>query len=91
MSVVFPLLMLLTPARVGADRAAAAVGWQTAASSIGAAGGPAIAGIVLDRVGIEAYGPIALVMAAALAVAVVALGTGVVADNEAPASQSLGT
>jgi fucose permease len=29
LSVVFPLLMLLTPARVGADRAAAAVGWQS--------------------------------------------------------------
>ena len=91
LSVVFPLLMLLTPARVGADRAAAAVGWQTAASSLGAAGGPAIAGIVLDRVGIEAYGAIALVMAAALAVVVVALRAGVDPDNEALASQSLDT
>ena len=83
LSVIFPLLMLLTPARVGADRAAAAVGWQTAASSLGAAGGPAIAGIVLERVGIGAYGPIALVMAGALAAVVVALGTGVEADHEA--------
>jgi fucose permease len=80
LSVVFPLLMLLTPARVGADRAAAAVGWQTAASSIGAAGGPAIAGIVLDRTGIEAYGPIVLVMATALALAVIALGARVDAE-----------
>jgi fucose permease len=77
LSVVFPLLMLLTPARVGAERAAAAVGWQTAAASVGAAAGPAIAGIVLDQVGIEAYGPIAVVMAAALAATVVALETGV--------------
>ena len=83
LSVVFPLLMLLTPARVGADRAAAAVGWQTAASSLGAAGGPAIAGLVLDRVGIEAYGPIALAMAAALAAAVIALQSGVNADHQA--------
>jgi len=83
LSVVFPLLMLLTPARVGAERAAAAIGWQTAASSVGAAGGPAMAGIVLERVGIEAYGPIALVMAAALAAVVVALGSGVEPDNEA--------
>ncbi len=87
LSVVFPLLMLLTPARVGADRATAAVGWQTAASSVGAAAGPALVGIVLDRVGIEAYGPAALVMAAALAVAVFALGTGVDAGNEALAGQ----
>lgn len=73
LSVVFPLLMLLTPARVGAERAAAAIGWQTAASSVGAAAGPAIAGVVLDRAGIDAYGPVTLAMAAGLAVAVVAL------------------
>lgn len=89
LSVVFPLLMLLTPARVGAERAAAAVGWQTAASSLGAAGGPAVAGIALDRVGIEAYGVIALVMAAVLVAAVLALEMGVNSDTEALASPSL--
>lgn len=73
LSVIFPLLMLLTPQRVGTARAAAAVGWQTAAASIGAAGGPAVAGVVLDRAGIEAYGPVALGLAGALAVVVVAL------------------
>ena len=73
LSVVFPLLMLLTPARVGAERAAAAVGWQTAASSVGAAGGPAAAGLVLESVGVEAYGPITLVMALGLVAVVVAL------------------
>ena len=77
LSVLFPLLMLVTPARVGAERAAAAVGWQTAASSIAAAAGPAIAGVVLDRAGIEAYGPVALVMAGLLAAGVYALETGV--------------
>jgi fucose permease len=76
LSVVFPLLMLLTPARVGAERAAAAVGWQTAAACLGAAGGPAVAGLVLDRVGIGAYGPVSLVMAAALALTVVVLRVG---------------
>jgi fucose permease len=73
LSVVFPMLMLLTPARVGPERAAAAVGWQTAASSIGAAAGPATAGVVFNSVGIEAYGPVALVMAAGLGAAVLAL------------------
>ena len=77
LSVVFPLLMLLTPARVGTERAAAAVGWQTAASSLGAAAGPAIAGLGLDSIGIEAYGPITLAMAASLGAAVLALQTGV--------------
>lgn len=81
LSVVFPLLMLLTPARVGAARAAAAVGWQTAASSLGAAAGPAVAGVVLERAGIDAYGPVAMAMAAALAAAVVALETGVGPDG----------
>jgi fucose permease len=75
LSVVFPLLMLLTPRRVGAERAAAAVGWQTAAASIGAAAGPALAGIVLDRAGIDAYGPITLALAALLGAVVVALET----------------
>lgn len=83
LSVVFPLLMLLTPARVGGDRAAAAVGWQTAASSMGAAAGPAVAGVILDRVGIEAYGPIVLLMAAALAATVLALATGLDVQNDA--------
>lgn len=73
LSIVFPLLMLLTPERVGAERAAAAVGWQTAAASIGAVGGPALAGVILDSLGIQAYGPIALAMAASLAVVVTAL------------------
>jgi len=68
LSVVFPLLMLVTPERVGEARAAAAVGWQTAASSLGAAVGPATAGVVLDARGIGAYGPVALAMAAGLAV-----------------------
>lgn len=75
LSVVFPLLMLLTPERVGTERAAAAVGWQAAASSVGAAAGPAVAGLVLDRAGVEAYGPTALAMSVVLGAAVAALGT----------------
>ena len=73
LSVVFPLLMLLTPERVGAERAAAAIGWQTAASSIGAAAGPAGAGVVLGAAGIGAYGPIVVGSAVALAVIVALL------------------
>ena len=73
LSVVFPLLMLLTPERVGSERATAAVGWQAAASGVGAAAGPALAGVILEAAGIAAYGPITLAMAAALAVAIAAL------------------
>ena len=86
LSVVFPLLMLLTPQRVGAERAAAAVGWQTAAASIGAAGGPAVAGVVLDSIGIAAYGGIALAMTALLGATVVTLqaGPGVALRSQRP-------
>ncbi len=73
LSVVFPLLMLLTPERVGSERATAAVGWQAAAAGVGAAAGPALAGVILEAAGIAAYGPITLAMAAALAVAIAAL------------------
>jgi fucose permease len=73
LSVVFPILMLVTPARVGVERAAAAVGWQAAAGSVGSAAGPAAAGLVLDQVGVDAYGPVVLVMALLLALAVAAL------------------
>lgn len=76
LSVVFPLLMLLTPDRVGEERAAAAIGWQTAASSLGAAGGPVAAGAVLEGVGVEAYGPTALAMSVVLAGTILVLQRG---------------
>jgi fucose permease len=73
LSVVFPLLTLLTPERVGAERASAAVGWQMASASLGAAGGPALAGVLLDALGVDAFGPIAVAMSATLVMAVAAL------------------
>ncbi|MCU1373360.1 MAG: Permease of the major facilitator superfamily [Actinomycetia bacterium] len=73
LSTVFPILMLVTPARVGEERAAAAVGWQAAAGSVGSAAGPAAAGLVLDHAGVDAYGPVVLAMAVALSVTVAAL------------------
>jgi fucose permease len=76
LSVVFPLLMLLTPERVGAERAAAAIGWQTASAGVGAAAGPAAAGIVLDATGIESYGPVALALAVALGSVVLVFDAG---------------
>jgi fucose permease len=72
LSVDFPILMLLTPERVGRERAAAGVGWQAAASAAGAAAGPAVTGLVLAARGPAAYGPVAfllvVVFGAALAV-----------------------
>jgi MFS family permease len=54
--------MLLTPERVGRERAAAAVGWQAAASATGAAAGPAAAGLILTTRGPEAYGPVSFAL-----------------------------
>jgi fucose permease len=73
LSVVFPLLMLVTPARVGVERAAAAVGWQAASGSVGSAAGPAAVGLVLAVAGVDAYGPALVVLALALGATVVAL------------------
>ena len=65
--------MLVTPERVGPERAAAAVGLQAASGSVGSAVGPWVAGLVLDGAGIGWYGPVTLAMAAALAASVAAL------------------
>jgi fucose permease len=73
LSVAFPVLMLVTPERVGPERAAAAVGLQAASGSVGSAVGPWVAGLVLDGAGIGWYGPVTLAMAAALAASVAAL------------------
>ena len=76
LSVVFPLLMLLTPDHVGAERATAAVGWQAASASVGAAAGPAATGVVLGSVGVGAYGPAALVLAGSMSFVLVVLRRG---------------
>lgn len=73
LSVVFPLLMLVTPARVGAERAAAAIGWQIAASSVGGSAAPLVTGVVLEAAGVASFGPMVLGLAVLLAVCVVAL------------------
>jgi fucose permease len=73
LSVVFPLLMSLTPAWVGPARATAAVGWQTAAASVGAAAGPAAAGVLLDAQGVASYGPITIALTVAVGAVVAPL------------------
>ena len=73
LSVIFPLLMLLTPGRVGEGQAAAAIGWQTAAAAVGGAAGSAAVGVVLVRAGVDAYGPATFVITLALAITLAAL------------------
>jgi len=69
MGPVFPTLVALTPDRLGADRAAWAIGWSVAASSLGGALLSALAGVLPLAPTLAAYG-LALVLAHAALVAV---------------------
>jgi fucose permease len=66
LAAVFPTLVSLTPARHGAGRAHAVIGYQLAAASIGGSGMAALAGVVADQFGLAALGPFLAVAAAAL-------------------------
>lgn len=70
---IFPTLVLVTPSRVGGERTARVIGWQMAAAGAGGAAGPAAVGLVLERVGVDAYGPALLVLAVLLAVVIATL------------------
>src|SRR4051794_19956792 len=62
----FPALVSLTPVRLGADRAAAAIGYQFAAGTLGATCVVGAAGLVAQFVGIDALVPFLAAAAAAL-------------------------
>jgi fucose permease len=57
----FPLLISMTPGRVGADAGHQAIGFQISAACLGAAGVPGVAGILAKRFGLEAVGPVLVV------------------------------
>jgi fucose permease len=57
---IFPLLIAETPARVGQRHAAHAIGFQVAAATFGAGTLPALVGLLMRRVGLEALGPFLL-------------------------------
>jgi fucose permease len=65
-SMVFPLLLSTTPARVGTGMTAHAVGYELAAGTLGGGGLPAVTGIVLQSAGLLTLGPVLTGMAAAL-------------------------
>jgi fucose permease len=66
---IFPALVLLTPIRLGPDRAAAAVGRQLAAATLGVTTAVGLGGVVAQLGGVQALGPY-LFAAAAVLVAV---------------------
>jgi fucose permease len=67
-SLIFPLLLSLTPERVGSAMTPHTVGYGLAAGNIGAGGVPAGAGLVLQSAGVLALGPLLVLLAAALTV-----------------------
>ncbi|HUY30950.1 MAG TPA: MFS transporter [Acidimicrobiales bacterium] len=72
---VFPALVALTPARVGAARAHRVIGWQIAAAGVGGAAVSAATGLVLQRAGLGAYPPVLAVTAAAVVLLALVLET----------------
>jgi fucose permease len=57
---IYPTLMSVTPERVGRAYAANVIGLQTASAGIGAAGLPALAGVLAERMSLEIVGPFML-------------------------------
>ncbi|MCJ7737937.1 MAG: MFS transporter [Anaerolineae bacterium] len=57
---IFPLLQLVTPARVGLEHAANAIGFQSAAGYLGMGLMPGLAGMLAERWGLEVVGPFLL-------------------------------
>lgn len=58
---IYPTLMSVTPERVGKAHAANVIGLQTASAGIGAAGLPALAGVMAESISLEIVGPFLVV------------------------------
>ena len=67
-SVIFPLLLSITPARVGTAMTSHAVGYELAAGTLGSGGLPALTGLALQSAGLLTLGPLLTVFAAGLLV-----------------------
>ena len=66
LSVFVPLLLYLTPRRIGSAAAPRAIGYQVAAGMIGGALLPALVGLLMQSIDVAALGPSLVAMAAAL-------------------------
>jgi fucose permease len=67
-SVIFPLLLSITPSRVGTDMTSHAVGYELAAGTLGGGGLPALTGLALQSAGVLTLGPLLTVFAVGLLV-----------------------
>jgi fucose permease len=66
LSVFVPLLLYLTPRRIGSAAAPRAIGYQVAAGMIGGACLPATVGLLMQSIGVAVLGPCLVTMAAVL-------------------------
>jgi MFS family permease len=83
---IFPLQMVLTPRRIGSERTAAMVGYQTGSAAVGASLGPGLIGILVGVSGVAAIAPALVAGAGALVLADLRLRRfGVVAGAGLPA------
>jgi fucose permease len=67
-SLIFPLLLSITPKRVGTLMASHAIGYELAVGTLGGGGFPALTGLVLQSAGVLTLGPLLTLMAAGLLV-----------------------
>ncbi len=67
LSVFVPVLLYLTPRRIGSAAAPRAIGYQVAAGMIGGASLPAVVGVVMQAIDVAVLGPCLVTMAAVLA------------------------
>jgi fucose permease len=67
-SVIFPLLLSITPTRVGTEMTSHAIGYELAAGTLGGGGLPALTGLTLQAAGLLTLGPLLTVFAAGLLV-----------------------
>ncbi len=67
LSVFVPVLLYLTPRRIGSAAAPRAIGYQVAAAMIGGASLPAVVGLLMQSIGVAVLGPSLVAMAAVLA------------------------
>ena len=58
---IYPLLISLTPSRVGHAVAPLSIGFQVSAATLGAAALPGLAGVIARRAGLEILGPFLLI------------------------------
>jgi predicted MFS family arabinose efflux permease len=63
---IFPLMISVTPKRLGSRHSANAIGFQVAAASLGIALLPGLAGVLAENLGLEAIGPFLLALAVAM-------------------------